>query len=142
MYMHAFTMLILQAVQRLSSCVLGTHIAASQMYCCNGCCNAGTMLFGESCDEDTAQTLLNTCWEHGINFYDTAEMYPVPQRAETYGDSERMLGRWVHNKPRCVNLLQPCTCCSLPMSSHPLKQHVGWLVAIHTSRGRSVHCSR
>ncbi len=58
------------------------------------------MLFGESTDRHAAHRLLDTCWEHGCDFYDTAEMYPVPQRAETSGDSERVLGQWIRTKPR------------------------------------------
>lgn len=41
------------------------------------------MLFGESTDTRTAERLLDQAAEAGINFFDTAEMYPVPQRAET-----------------------------------------------------------
>jgi hypothetical protein len=38
--------------------------------------------------------------EAGINFFDSAEMYPVPQRAETQGASEEILGRWLRLHPR------------------------------------------
>jgi predicted aldo/keto reductase-like oxidoreductase len=43
----------------------------------------GTMLFGESQDQQLAEHLLDECLNAGVNFFDTAEMYPVPQRAET-----------------------------------------------------------
>ncbi|KAL2610741.1 hypothetical protein R1flu_029314 [Riccia fluitans] len=57
--------------------------------------SAGTMTFGEqNCYED-AQAQLNLATESGINFLDTAEMYPVPQRAETQGLSEIYVGRWL-----------------------------------------------
>lgn len=42
--------------------------------------------------------------EAGINFFDSAEMYPVPQRAETQGRSEQFLGRWLSGQPRCLRL--------------------------------------
>jgi len=60
------------------------------------------MLFGESTDYTTASMLLSECMEAGASFFDTAEMYPVPQAAHTSGDSERMLGRWLKeaNVPR------------------------------------------
>jgi hypothetical protein len=61
----------------------------------------GTMLFGESTDHDTAMELLSTCMDHGMNFFDTAEMYPVPQRAETQGMSEQYLGGWLKQQRRC-----------------------------------------
>lgn len=58
------------------------------------------MLFGESQDYATACQLLDTCMEAGVNFFDTAEMYPVPQRAETQGRSEEYLGRWMKRHSR------------------------------------------
>ena len=61
--------------------------------------HAGTMLFGESTESyREAYQLLDMCMERGVNFFDSAEMYPVPQRAETHGDSERMLGRWMRER--------------------------------------------
>jgi N-acetyltransferase 10 len=41
------------------------------------------MLFGESTPYEQSCQLMDACVEHGIPFFDTAEMYPVPQRAET-----------------------------------------------------------
>jgi aryl-alcohol dehydrogenase-like predicted oxidoreductase len=59
------------------------------------------MLFGESTDSfSEASLLMDECMERGVNFFDSAEMYPVPQRAETQGQSERYLGRWLKTKPR------------------------------------------
>ncbi|MCX7945365.1 MAG: aldo/keto reductase [Hydrogenophilus sp.] len=60
----------------------------------------GTMTFGEQNDEREAHALLDTAFEYGVNFFDTAEMYPVPPRAETYGRSEEILGRWLRRQPR------------------------------------------
>ena len=54
----------------------------------------GTMTFGEQVDEAAAHRLLDHALERGINFLDTAEMYAVPARAETYGATETILGRW------------------------------------------------
>ena len=58
------------------------------------------MLFGEGTDESSAHALLNEAAESGINFYDSAEMYPVPQRAETQGQSEIILGNWLQQQHR------------------------------------------
>jgi len=55
----------------------------------------GTMLFGEGNSYPEAARLLGACREGGVNFFDSAEMYPVPQSAETHGRSEEYLGRWV-----------------------------------------------
>jgi len=45
----------------------------------------GTMTFGEQVDEPTAHAILGRALELGLNFVDTAEMYSVPVRAETFG---------------------------------------------------------
>lgn len=64
------------------------------------------MLFGESQDYPTACQLLDTCMDAGVNFFDTAEMYPVPQRAETQGLSEEYLGRWLQGRSRSAGDLR------------------------------------
>ena len=60
----------------------------------------GTMTFGEQTDEDDAHAQLDFALAAGINFIDTAEMYAVPTRAETYGASERIVGRWLKRQTR------------------------------------------
>ena len=59
----------------------------------------GTMTFGEQVDEATAHAILDRALECGVNFIDTAEMYAVPVRRETYGASERIVGRWFATRP-------------------------------------------
>lgn len=54
----------------------------------------GTMTFGEQVDEKTAFDILDRAVGQGINFLDTAEMYSVPTRKETYGATETILGNW------------------------------------------------
>lgn len=58
------------------------------------------MLFGEATDFPTACQLMDACMDAGVNFFDSAEMYPVPQREETSGRSEEYLGRWMKAHPR------------------------------------------
>ncbi len=55
----------------------------------------GTMTFGEQVDEATAHRILDRSLELGINFIDTAEVYSVPTRRETYGATERIIGNWL-----------------------------------------------
>ncbi|KAH9554456.1 hypothetical protein CY35_08G065100 [Sphagnum magellanicum] len=55
----------------------------------------GTMTYGEQNTFEDACDQLNMATETGINFFDTAEMYPVPQRAETQGRTEEYVGRWL-----------------------------------------------
>jgi aryl-alcohol dehydrogenase-like predicted oxidoreductase len=55
----------------------------------------GTMTFGEQNSEADAHSQLDYAIERGINFIDTAEMYPVMPRAETQGSTERFIGSWL-----------------------------------------------
>jgi aryl-alcohol dehydrogenase-like predicted oxidoreductase len=60
----------------------------------------GTMTFGQQTDEKDAHAQLDHALDRGLNFIDAAEMYPVPARAETQGATERIVGRWLSQKPR------------------------------------------
>jgi len=60
----------------------------------------GTMTFGEQNSAREAHDQLDWAVAHGINFIDTAEMYPVPPRAETYGETERIIGAWLKRQDR------------------------------------------
>ena len=55
----------------------------------------GTMTWGEQNTEAQAHEQLDAALEAGINFIDTAEMYPVPPQATTYGLTERYIGSWL-----------------------------------------------
>jgi aryl-alcohol dehydrogenase-like predicted oxidoreductase len=55
----------------------------------------GTMTFGEQNTESDAHSQLDYALERGINFIDTAEMYPVPPNARTQGSTERFIGSWL-----------------------------------------------
>lgn len=59
----------------------------------------GTMTFGEQVGEAEAHALLDHALARGVNFLDTAEMYSVPPRAETYGATETIIGRWFASRP-------------------------------------------
>ncbi len=60
----------------------------------------GTMTFGTQCDEKEAFKIMDKAYDHGVNFYDTAELYPVPPTADKAGITEEMVGRWLKTKPR------------------------------------------
>lgn len=60
----------------------------------------GTMTFGEQNSEAEAHAQLDLALDRGVNFIDTAEMYPVPPRAETVTRTEVMVGNWLRGKPR------------------------------------------
>ncbi|WP_410497780.1 aldo/keto reductase [Chitinibacter sp. S2-10] len=57
----------------------------------------GTMTFGEQNSEADAHAQLDYAVGQGINFIDTAEMYPVPAKAETQGLTEQYVGSWLKN---------------------------------------------
>lgn len=59
----------------------------------------GTMTFGEQVDEATAHDILDRSLERGVNFVDTAEMYAVPPRAETFNATEKIMGNWFAKHP-------------------------------------------
>lgn len=60
----------------------------------------GTMTFGQQNTAADAHAQLDRAMGAGINFIDTAEMYAVPSRAETYGRSESIVGDWLAGQPR------------------------------------------
>jgi aryl-alcohol dehydrogenase-like predicted oxidoreductase len=60
----------------------------------------GTMTFGEQNSEAEGHAQLDLAFERGINFIDTAEMYPVPSRPETYGRTESIVGSWLRGRSR------------------------------------------
>jgi aryl-alcohol dehydrogenase-like predicted oxidoreductase len=60
----------------------------------------GTMTFGSQTDEATAFRVLDMSLEAGINFFDTAENYPVPPREDYAGLTEEIFGRWMKTKRR------------------------------------------
>lgn len=58
----------------------------------------GTMTFGEQNSEADAHEQLDRAVAFGINFIDTAEMYPVPPKAETQGRTEAYIGSWLKRR--------------------------------------------
>lgn len=65
----------------------------------------GTMTFGTGADEKTSFEILDRAFDAGIDFYDTAEMYPVPPDPKYVGRSEEIVGRWLKTKPRDAVIL-------------------------------------
>ncbi len=65
----------------------------------------GTMTFGEQNSESEAHQQLDHAVAAGINFIDTAEMYPVPPKAKTQGLTERYIGTWLAKRGRRDDLI-------------------------------------
>ena len=58
----------------------------------------GTMTFGEQNSEKDGFEQMDYAIDRGVNFIDTAEMYAVPTKAETYGKTEEIVGNWIKSK--------------------------------------------
>ena len=56
----------------------------------------GTMTFGNQNTESEGFDQMDLALEKGVNFFDTAELYPVPANAKTQGETERIMGNWLH----------------------------------------------
>jgi aryl-alcohol dehydrogenase-like predicted oxidoreductase len=54
----------------------------------------GTMTFGQQNTEAEGHAQMDYALEKGVNFFDTAEMYSIPGKQETYGSTERIIGSW------------------------------------------------
>jgi aryl-alcohol dehydrogenase-like predicted oxidoreductase len=60
----------------------------------------GTMTYGQQNTIEEAHQQLDYAVAQGVNFIDTAEMYPVPGRAETQGKTEEYIGEWLVKQQR------------------------------------------
>ncbi len=89
----------------------------------------GTMTFGEQVDAATAYAVLDRSLERGINFIDTAEMYSVPARAETYGSTEKIIGNWFAKNPGARQKLVLATKVAGPSRGMPWVREGGGMTA-------------
>jgi len=55
----------------------------------------GTMTWGEQNTQDEAFAQMDYAIDQGVNFFDTAELYAIPPKAETYGKTEEFIGNWL-----------------------------------------------
>ncbi len=60
----------------------------------------GTMTFGIAADKKEAFRIMDKAYDAGINFFDTAELYPVPPSGKLAGVTEEIVGEWMADKPR------------------------------------------
>jgi len=58
----------------------------------------GTMTFGNQNDVKESEEQMNYALENGVNFFDTAELYPVPASAERYALTEKIIGNWIKKR--------------------------------------------
>ena len=65
----------------------------------------GTMTWGEQNNETEAFEQMNFSFENGVNFFDTAELYSVPPKKDTFGSTEIIIGKWLQQKKIRNNLI-------------------------------------
>jgi len=70
----------------------------------------GTMTFGNQADEAMSHRALDMSLDGGINFFDTAENYPVPPDEKYAGRTEEIFGRWMKGKNRDAIILATKVC--------------------------------
>ena len=58
----------------------------------------GTMTFGYQCDEDTSFAIMDAAAEAGIDFIDTADMYPLGAPPDLFGRTEEIVGKWLKGR--------------------------------------------
>lgn len=68
----------------------------------------GTMTFGYQCDERTSFGVMDAAADLGVNFIDTADVYPVPVSLETAGRTEEIVGRWLRGRREEFVLATKC----------------------------------
>lgn len=54
----------------------------------------GTMTWGQQNTEIESYSQMDMALDYGVNFFDTAELYPVPPKGDTYTETESIIGRW------------------------------------------------
>lgn len=91
-----YTLLITQPSQELN--MQKNRLGKSSIVVSDIC--MGTMTFGNQADEKTSFRIMDMAYDAGVDFYDTAEMYPVPPDAKYAGLTEEIVGRWMKTKNR------------------------------------------
>ena len=56
------------------------------------------MTFGSQLDEQASFAIMDAAYEAGVNFFDTAEIYPVPPKADWVHRTEEIVGKWLQGK--------------------------------------------
>ena len=89
----------------------------------------GTMTFGEQVNEADSQQIMTRAVERGVNFFDTAEMYAVPAKAETCGATETVIGNWLTANPGMRDKLVLATKVAGPSRGMPWVREGGGMTA-------------
>jgi aryl-alcohol dehydrogenase-like predicted oxidoreductase len=68
----------------------------------------GTMTFGMQCDESTSFAIMDKAIEHGVDFFDTADGYPMGGTLQTVGATENIVGKWLKGRRDKIVLATKC----------------------------------
>jgi len=68
----------------------------------------GTMTFGRQCDEAVSFSVMDVAMDNGVNFFDTADVYPVGGGLDTAGRTEEIVGKWLKGKREKIVLATKC----------------------------------
>jgi len=82
----------------------------------------GTMTFGHQCDQPTSFAIMDRAWAGGINFIDTADVYPLPVAMDTVGATETIIGNWFAAHPGRRHETILASKCNGTMSDKPNDQ--------------------
>merc|ERR1719217_160411 len=74
------------------------QLGTSDILVSNAC--LGTMTWGKQNTDEEAAAQLDLAWDRGVNFLDTAEIYPVPVAEATQGATDRAIGKWLKTNGR------------------------------------------
>lgn len=102
--MSTFSFAFLNMRMTLDTKVSYKNLGDSDLKVSNVC--LGTMTFGEQNTESEGIEQLNIAFDdYGVNFLDTAEMYPVPTKAESQGKTDKIIGKWLKTRDRSKVIL-------------------------------------
>jgi 1-deoxyxylulose-5-phosphate synthase len=82
----------------------------------------GTMTFGFQCDDETSFAIMDTAYDAGITFFDTADVYPLGGPVETIGRTEELIGEWMRRGDRTREDIVLATKCSGRSGPHSWDQ--------------------
>jgi len=68
----------------------------------------GTMTFGSRCDEETSRAIMDTALDGGVDFFDTADGYPMGADPGGHGRSEEIIGRWMKGRRHDIVIATKC----------------------------------
>jgi len=72
----------------------------------------GTMTFGEQTSKSEAFKIMDYAFDNGINFFDTAEMYPIYPKKNTQGLTEEIIGEWMYSRKVRKKIILASKICS------------------------------